>query len=132
MAGTDINTNENIVSDDIKIKTLQQNETPQNDDLEQSYRTNLREILGRQEPALEGETLSLEYPRYAEQIKKVLRNGYDRTQLRKELMQAEFASSMQYSPNEINEFLGRTPEAMAQFIEAMQAKTSLSTKLCKA
>ena len=70
-------------------------------------------------PSIPEDNLILEYPNLGDKIFTALQEGKDRKEIRKRLMRAEAIALMQYSPDEVNKFLGRTNESIVKFIDAL-------------
>ena len=66
------------------------------------------------------DTLELEYPALATQIREALTKGWDRNTLRRFLAEREITALTQYSMDEVNQFLGRNENTRRELWTAMK------------
>ncbi len=90
---------------------------PSSDDFNLNQANNISQPVTPQEPQ---DTLTLEYPALSQQINTALQQGWNRDDLRKFLAQRESIALLQYSHQEINQFLGRDENSVRNLVTAMQ------------
>ena len=66
------------------------------------------------------DTLKLEYPALSSQNDQAISNGWTREQIRRYLGQRTKLALTQYTPQEVNQFLGRDENSIRKLIEEMQ------------